>query len=124
MAVDTPLRDHLASSDTVFVITQKADGDEVSTPIWSVVAEGEPYIRSVDGAAGLWFKRATARGWVAFEVDGTRHEADVERVTDATTLAAFDAALEAKYSAQRSSVQAMLKDSARECTLRLVERAS
>jgi hypothetical protein len=116
------LRDHLDRTDTVFVITRKADGDERTTPIWSVVVDDVPYIRSVDGPDGVWFKRAIARGWVAFEVDGTRIEADVERAQDATTIAAFDAAMEAKYAGQRSSVQSMLKESARESTLRLVAR--
>lgn len=122
MALDS-LRDHLDRTDTVYVITQKNDGDERRTPIWSVVADGEPYIRSVDGTEGMWFKRALARGWVAFEVDGTRIEADVEQVRDAATIAAFDAAMEAKYARQRSSVQSMLTPESRESTLHLVARA-
>lgn len=127
MALDSrhavALRDHLDRTDTVHVITRKNDGDERSTPIWSVVVDGEPYIRSVDGPDGIWFRRALARGWVAFDVDGTRVDADVEHVQDATTIAAFDAAMEAKYSRQRSSVQAMLKPESRESTLHLVARA-
>ena len=122
MSAATSLRDHIDRTDTVHVITRKTDGDERTTPIWAVVADGEPFIRSVDGPDGFWFKRASARGWVAFEVDGVRIEADIEHVQDATTVAAFDAALEAKYARQRSSVQSMLKDSARESTLRLVAR--
>lgn len=120
---DTRLRDHLDRTDTVFVITRKADGDERTTPIWSVTAEGEPYIRSVDGVAGMWFRRATARGWVAFEVDGQRIEADVERVEDAATNAAVDEALRQKYPRTGASLAAMLVESARECTLHLVPRA-
>lgn len=116
------LRDHLDRTDTVHVITRKNDGDERSTPIWSVLVDGEPYIRSVEGPDGVWFKRARARGWVAFVVDGTRYEADVEQVTDAATIAAFDAAMEAKYAGQRSSVQSMLAPESRESTLRLVAR--
>ncbi|HEV7742597.1 MAG TPA: DUF2255 family protein [Pseudolysinimonas sp.] len=122
MSAGTALRDHLDRTDTVFVLTRRADGEERSTPIWAVVADGEPYIRSVNGADGLWFRRAMARGAVAFEVEGTRIDADVERVEDAATIAAVDAALEAKYARQRGSVQSMLTDSARECTLRVVAR--
>ena len=121
---DSGLRAHLDTTDTVHVITRTADGEERSTPIWSVVFDGEPYIRSVDGPDGFWFRRAIARGWVAFEVDGERIESDVEHVQDAATLAAFDAALEAKYAGQRSSVDSMLKDSARQSTLRLVARSA
>ena len=121
MASDA-LLDHLGRTDTVHVITRTATGEERSTPIWAVVADGEPYIRSVDGPDGWWFRRATARGWVAFDVDGTRIEADVERVEDAATVAAVDEALRAKYAAQRSSVQSMLKPSSRESTLHLVAR--
>jgi hypothetical protein len=116
------LRDHLDTTDTVWVITRKADGEERSTPIWAVVVDHTPFIRSVDGADGVWFKRAVARGWVAFEIDGVRVEADVERVQDAETLAAFDAELEAKYARQRASVASMLRESARDCTLRLITR--
>jgi hypothetical protein len=116
------LRDHLDTTDTVWVITRKADGQERSTPIWAVVVDGTPYIRSVDGADGVWFKRAMARGWVAFEIDGARVEADVERVRDAETVAAFDAELETKYARQRASVASMLRESARDCTLRLAAR--
>ena len=116
------LRDHLDTTDTVWVITRKADGEERSTPIWAVVVDGRPFIRSVDGADGVWFKRAVARGWVAFEIGGARVEADVERVRDAETLAAFDAELETKYARQRASVASMLRESARDCTLRLAAR--
>jgi hypothetical protein len=118
----TALRDHLDKTDTVHVITRKADGDERTTPIWSVVVDDVPYIRSVDGPDGFWFKRAIARGWVAFEVGGVRIDADAEHVLDATTISDVDAAFEAKYSRQRGSVASMMRESARESTLRLTAR--
>jgi hypothetical protein len=122
MSAATALRDHLDRTDTVVVLTRTAAGEERSTPIWAVVVAAEPYIRSVDGAAGFWFRRATARGRVAFDVGSFRIEADVERVEDATTLADVDAALERKYARQSGSLASMLRESARECTLRLVAR--
>lgn len=118
---DSALYDHLNTTDTVEVITRKADGDERVTPIWSVVSGGAPYLRSVEGAAGLWYRRAVARGWVAFEVGGARREADVEHIDDAATIAAVDEALRAKYPAG-SSVDAMVTEAARAATLRLLPR--
>jgi len=114
------LRNHLDTTDTVRVMTRKADGAERVTPIWSVVADGQPYLRSVDGSEGWWYRRAVARGWVAFEIDGERVEASVEEVEDAATLSAVDEAYRAKYGRFGSSLDAMLTDTSRPATIHLV----
>lgn len=118
----SPLIPYLDTTDEVEVITRKVDGDERGTVIWSMVVDGVPYLRSVEGAAGLWYRRAVARGWVAFAVDGRRHEADIEPIDDAEVATAVDEAIRTKYAHEPDSVELMLREPARAATLRLHPR--
>ena len=49
--------DYFANTDTVHIATESRDGGEVVTPIWAVVVNGVPYIRSVYGADSMWYRR-------------------------------------------------------------------
>jgi hypothetical protein len=117
------LRAHLADRSVVRVVTTKRNGDDVSTPIWSVVVDDVPYIRSEFGRTGRWYRRAVARGRVGFEIGDEIERVDIEPVTDEAELARVDSAYRAKYARSASSLEMMLAPLARECTLRVAPRS-
>lgn len=124
----------LDETQVVAVITTKADGQQVATPIWSMVIDGVPYIRSVDGADAWWYRHVRSGRPVAFALgDGSIAERDraaalelpreqvaTEHVpVDDDVQATIDEVLRSKYSDSPESVQMMLSDDARACTLRV-----
>jgi hypothetical protein len=117
------LHAYLKGRSVVRVVTTKRNGDDVSTPIWSVVVDDVPYIRSEYGQAGRWYRRAIARGRVGFEIDDNIERVDIEPVTDEAELARVDSAYRAKYATRSSSLEMMLTPLARECTLRVAPRS-
>jgi hypothetical protein len=44
------------------ILTPRRDGSISSRPIWIVVVDGVPYVRSYRGESGAWFRRARADG--------------------------------------------------------------
>lgn len=120
--MDRTLLDHLRDDAEVEISTTTAGGDTRSTTIWAVAVDAVPYVRSVKGTRGVWWRRATARDGNGFVVDGTLHRIRLEPVEDESELAAVDAALEAKYRSRwSSSTDAMLTPEARPRTLRVVD---
>ena len=117
------LHAYLADRKVVRVVTTKRSGEEVSTPIWSVVVEDVPYIRSEYGHDGWWYRRALARGRVGFEVGDGIERVTAMPVTDEAELSRVDDAYRAKYAGSRSSLEMMLRPLARECTLRIAPHA-
>ncbi|MFD4422300.1 DUF2255 family protein [Agromyces sp. NPDC058484] len=113
------LHAYLADRSVVTVVTTRQNGDDVSTPIWSVVVDDVPYIRSEYGSDGRWYRRATARGRVGFEVGDDLERVVVERVTDDAELSRVDDAYRVKYRTSSSSLEMMLRPLARACTLRI-----
>jgi hypothetical protein len=113
------LHAYLADRSVVTVVTTKRNGDDVSTPIWSVVVNDVPYIRSEYGQAGQWYRRAIARERVGFEIGDDIERVGIEPVTDEAELARVDDAYRAKYARSASSLEMMLTPLARECTLRV-----
>ena len=98
--------DYLARTDTVRIATDLRAGGEVVTPIWAVVVDGKPNIRSGYGAESKWYRRARRTGRLTF-VDGRhRYPGVVVEVTDEATLAAVDAAYLAKYRGQSGATEA------------------
>jgi hypothetical protein len=129
------LTDHIARTDTVTIVTSAADGREIATPIWAVVAAGVPYVRSAYGEKAAWNRRARAGRPVAFTLeDGRNAERDataalgdrrlavrvVHIAPDAPDQDAVDVAFRAKYG-HTPYVGSVLSDEARALTLR-VER--
>lgn len=124
----------LDETAVVAVITTKADGQSIATPIWSMVVDGVPYVRSVNGAEAWWYRHVRAGRPVAFALgDGAIAERDRVAALDlpreqvATTYvpvddeiqAKIDEELRRKYAGQTASVNAMLNHVARGCTLRI-----
>ncbi|WP_158685297.1 DUF2255 family protein [Microbacterium halophytorum] len=129
----------LDETKVVAVVTTRQNGDPVATPIWSMVIDGVPYVRSVFGETAWWYKHVVAGRPVAFvDGDGSIAERDrdaalvLPRVdvalepvpADDPVQGAIDAEIERKYEgASRSSVDAMLAETAIACTFRVDPRA-
>lgn len=126
----------LDETDVVAIVTTKANGEQVATPIWSMVVDGVPYVRSAYGANAWWYRHVRAERPVAFVAgDGAIAERDRaaaldlprEQVTatyvpvDDAVQAKIDAEIQRKYAGQQESIDIMLRDPARECTLRIKE---
>lgn len=125
----------LDETKVVAVVTTRQNGERVATPIWSMVVDGVPYVRSVYGEKGWWYRHVVAGRPVAF-VDGDGSIAERDRAAalelprvdaalvavpaDDAVQAAIDAEIERKYEgASRSSVDAMLAPAAVACTFRV-----
>ncbi|HTF11142.1 MAG TPA: DUF2255 family protein [Asanoa sp.] len=110
--------DYFANTDTVRIATSLRAGGEVVTPIWAVVVDGVPYIRSGYGPDSKWYRRVRRTGHVAFVDGARRYPAAVVDIADEATLAAVDAAYRAKYAGQAGTSE-MVARSARDCTMRI-----
>lgn len=127
------LADHIAATDTVTIVTTRANGEQVATPIWAVAVDGIPYVRSAYGETAAWNRRARAGRPVAFTLaDGRNAEQDaraalddprvavtvVHIAADADEQQAVDAAFQAKYG-HTPYVGTVVSDDARALTLRV-----
>ena len=124
----------LDETQVVAVMTTKADGTPTATPIWSMVIDGVPYVRSVQGEDAWWYRHVRAGRPIGFALaDGAIAERDrdaalllpreqvaTEHVpVDDEVQAEVDAELRRKYASSPESVEMMLSDAARACTLRV-----
>jgi hypothetical protein len=111
--------DYFAHTDTVHIATERQDGREVVTPIWSVVVDGVPYIRNGYGAGSKWAGRIHRSGHAAF-IDGVnRYEVSVDDAGGEELNAKVDAAYRAKYAGQGRALEQMVSPEIRESTIRL-----
>ena len=128
--------DLLDRTNVVAVVTTRANGAPIATPIWSMVVDGVPYIRSAFGPDSWWYRHVRAGRPVAFAMgDGAIAEQDraaalefprelVEAVpvpADLPVQDRIDQELVRKYAdEERSDVEATMSAQARACTLRIV----
>lgn len=126
------LADHLATTDTVTIVTTRPTGDEVATPIWAVATDGVGYVRPAYGPRTSWMLRARSGRPVAFTLtDGRGAERDpvaalgdprvavtVAAVEAADELDRVDAAFRTKY-AHSPHVGSVVSRAARSGTLRV-----
>lgn len=125
--------DLLDRTPVVAIVTTRANGSPIATPIWSVVVDGTPYLRSAYGPDSWWYKHILSGRPVAFAMgDGSLAERDRasaldlprEAVTavhvpgDDAVQDAIDTALADKYP-PGSALDNMTSDEARGCTLRV-----
>ncbi len=80
--------DHLDKTREVFVTTPTKQ-----LPIWAVVVDGEPYVRSYHGPSGAWYRRALREGRVV--IDGETY--GIEPIDDAALDERVSDAFRAKY---------------------------
>jgi hypothetical protein len=111
--------DYIATTDIVHLATQLRDGGEVVTPIWAVVVDGVPYIRSGYGGDSKWYRRLQRTGRGAFADGPRRYPVTIENVSDEATNAQVDDAYRTKYASQGAALETMVARQARGYTMRL-----
>lgn len=126
---------HLDRTRVVAIVTRRQDGSRTATPIWAVVIDGIPYIRSAYGDTAWWYRHVRAGRPVEFVMaDGAIAEKDktaalglpAEQVgvtdvrADDPIQDAIDEALWAKYADEPASVEETITPRARSCTFRVV----
>lgn len=87
--------------------------------IWVVVVDGVPYLRSVRGVRGRWYREATAVPEVVVYAGERRLPAHVETVSDSITIAGVSEAFLRKYVQWPKDARAMVRDEVLPTTLRL-----
>jgi len=107
------------TTDTVEIETRSAKGTKHSVPIWIVVVDGVPYIRSVRGPQGRWYRELVASGDGAIVAAGTRTAVNAKQDKSAKSIDAVSAALRKKYRGSGQSLQSMLRPSVLDTTVRL-----
>jgi hypothetical protein len=111
--------DYVARTGVLQIATELRSGGEVVTPIWGVVVDGAPYIRSGYGAESHWYRRAQRTGRAALVDDDTRYPVAIENVDDEAINHEVDRAYEAKYAGERNSLQQMVVPELRHFTMQL-----
>jgi len=125
----------LDDEQIVAIVTTRQNGGAHVTPIWSMVVDGVPYIRSAYGTTSWWYKHVVAERPVSFALgDGSIAERDraaaLALPREPVTLTPIpvgepiqneiDEEIERKYAGSlRSSIDAMLAAEAVACTFRV-----
>jgi hypothetical protein len=115
---DAETLDLFDREEEVDIETTSAGPQRRRTTIWIVVADGVPFIRSVRGERGRWYRELRARPEVALHVAGRRIPVHPVLADDAESIEACSRALSAKYGDGPSTV-AMLQPKTLGTTLRL-----
>jgi hypothetical protein len=111
--------DRFDRTKVVEIETRSPKGTKHSVPIWIVIVDGVPYVRSVRGPQGRWFRELVARGEGAVVAGGKRTPV---KATHDRTKAAIDAtsdALRSKYKGSGGSLASMLRPNVLDTTVRL-----
>jgi hypothetical protein len=115
---DAAMLARLDREDEVDIETVRAAGGVRRTTIWIVVANGVPYVRSVRGERGVWYREIRAQPVGAIHVGQQRIPVRAVLADDRDSVAACSSALPAKYGNGPSTV-AMLAPDVLGTTLRL-----
>jgi hypothetical protein len=112
--------DYFARTQTIAILTTRKDGREVSTPIWAVLADGVPYIRSGYGEGSAWYRRLRRTWRAAFADGGSRYRARIEPVSDEPAKSLVDQAYKAKYRGQGTALGQAISPPARDYTMKVI----
>ena len=87
-----------APADDFHIAPLREDGVTTGTPtfIWSVVADGNLYVRPYNGSRSRWYRSAMTQKAGRIHIDGTDYEVTFTPADD-TALSAVDDAYRAKY---------------------------
>jgi hypothetical protein len=116
---DTDILDLLAREKEVEIETWSPDGRARRTIIWLVVADGAPYVRSLRGDRGRWYRQLRLEPHGAVHVAGRRIPIRAVPADDPTLIEACSRGFEKKYGARRADTVAMLQPNTLPTTLRL-----
>lgn len=89
--------------------------------IWTVVADGEVFVRSVQGAKGQWYRDLAAGGAATLEFAGRRLPVSAIPAGDAETIAQVSREYLRKYEPSPYA-RSMVRDEVLPTTLRLEPR--
>lgn len=101
------------------VQTRSAKGTKHAVPIWIVVVDGVPYVRSVRGPRGRWYRELLARGEGAIFAGGKSVAVRATHDGTAKAIEAVSAALRRKYARSGQSLASMLRPNVLDTTVRL-----
>ena len=103
----------------VEIETRAANGTKHLIPIWIMVVDGVPYVRSVRGPSGRWYRELLAQGDGAVVVAGKRVPVLATNDSSAKAIEAVSEALRKKYARSGQSLQSMLRPGVLDTTVRL-----
>jgi hypothetical protein len=103
----------------VDVETRSPKGTDHSVPIWIVVVDGVPYVRSVRGPAGRWYRELLAKGDGAVVAGGKRIPVRATKDSSAKGIETVSEALRQKYRRSGQSLASMLRPDVLDTTVRL-----
>ena len=103
----------------VDIETKSAKGTKHSVPIWIVVTDGVPYVRSVRGPRGMWYRRLLARGEGVIVAAGKRTPVKAKHDRSKKAIDGTSEALRRKYKTSGASLAAMLRADVLDTTVRL-----
>jgi len=106
-------------TNVVDIETRSAKGTKHLIPIWIVVVDGVPYVRSVRGPAGRWYRELLAHGEGAVVAGAKRTAVRATKDSSAEAIEAVSAALRKKYARSGQSLQSMLRANVLDTTVRL-----
>jgi hypothetical protein len=111
----------LATTHEVDIQPRRKNGELARRKIiWIVVDNGQPYVRSVRGTSGAWYKAALATSSALIHAGSTTWPVNLTLVTDAAEISRVSDALSQKYAKRwQSSTAAMLRDEVLSATLRV-----
>ena len=119
-ALDRETLDALGERREIQMITSRRDGSNASRPVWSVVVDGQAYVRSYRGPSGAWYRRALADGRAAIAVDGETIEVSAEPEHDDELNRRISDAFQSKYGeTSPAPTEAMVRPEVVATTLRL-----
>ena len=99
--------------------TRSAKGTRHAVPIWIVVVDDVPYVRSVRGPRGRWYRELLARGEGAIFAGGKSVPVRATHDRTPKAIEAVSAALRRKYSRSGQSLASMLRSEVVDTTVRL-----
>lgn len=102
----------------VDIETRSGDGDVHTVTIWIVVHDGTPYVRSVKGKKGRWYRELLARKEGAIHVGSRKVAVRPSEVRSPDLIDLVSAAFWRKYP-KSASLFSMLRLSTLDTTLRL-----
>jgi hypothetical protein len=111
--------ERLDTTKIVDIETRSPKGTQHSVPIWIVVVEGVPYVRSVRGPQGRWYRELLARGDGAVVAGGKRVPVRATHDSSPQAIEAVSSALRQKYPRSGQSLASMLRDDVLDTTVRL-----
>lgn len=102
----------------VQIETRSPAGEIHTVVIWIVVVDGAPYVRSVRGKKGRWYRELLARKEAVLHIGARRVPVRPERVSGTTAIDEVSAGFWRKYT-KSASLFAMLRLAVLDTTLRL-----